>query len=327
VFGADFKIGGGATEANEVDPIAEADVYIAYGRDVQAEEILREALQQHPERQAIRLKLLEIYASRQDANGFRTIAEEMHAQTGGQGADWLQATAMGRQLDPGNHLYLTVADDAAQAAGKDAPDVEEAWHTLDPAQNPATPPPAGVALNTLELPLDSFPAPAAGTPIQAPASAAAAFEATAIRLDSDDESPVGDVPPVPAAKHAPLDFDLSDISLDLKPQAPADSHADLPQVTPPAPVQAPRPAQTLAADLNLPGLPPVGSSLDTTLMSHSTMTTDGLETGRDLQIKLDLARAYIEIGDKEGARELLQEVLAQADGDLHGEAKAMLQHL
>jgi pilus assembly protein FimV len=38
---------------------------------VQAEEILREALQQNPERQAIRLKLLEIYSTRQDVEGFR----------------------------------------------------------------------------------------------------------------------------------------------------------------------------------------------------------------------------------------------------------------
>nr|WP_247709272.1 hypothetical protein [Ralstonia solanacearum] len=37
----DFRVGGG--DNNDVDPIAEADVYIAYGRDVQAEEILREA--------------------------------------------------------------------------------------------------------------------------------------------------------------------------------------------------------------------------------------------------------------------------------------------
>ena len=36
------SVGGG--ESDEVDPIAEADVYMAYGRDAQAEEILKEAL-------------------------------------------------------------------------------------------------------------------------------------------------------------------------------------------------------------------------------------------------------------------------------------------
>jgi hypothetical protein len=37
-------------EAEEVDPIAEADVYMAYGRDAQAEEILKEALQKDASR-------------------------------------------------------------------------------------------------------------------------------------------------------------------------------------------------------------------------------------------------------------------------------------
>src|SRR5690606_20962547 len=51
----------GEASPTEVDPIAEADVYIAYGREAQAEEILKEALKRQPERQAIRLKLMEIY--------------------------------------------------------------------------------------------------------------------------------------------------------------------------------------------------------------------------------------------------------------------------
>ena len=38
--------------STEVDPIAEAEVYIAYSREAQAEEILKEALKKQPERQA-----------------------------------------------------------------------------------------------------------------------------------------------------------------------------------------------------------------------------------------------------------------------------------
>ena len=117
VFGADFRIGG-SNESNEVDPIAEADVYIAYGRDVQAEEILREALEQHPDRQAIRLKLMEIYANRQDAHGFQTIAEEMLAQVGAASPEWAEAAAMGRKFDPANPLYLTVQGDTPYPASE-----------------------------------------------------------------------------------------------------------------------------------------------------------------------------------------------------------------
>src|SRR5690606_34141359 len=34
----------------DVDPVAEADVYLAYGRDLQAEEILKEAQRHYPDR-------------------------------------------------------------------------------------------------------------------------------------------------------------------------------------------------------------------------------------------------------------------------------------
>jgi len=48
---------------------------------------------------------------------------------------------------------------------------------------------------------------------------------------------------------------------------------------------------------------------------------------RDLQIKFDLAKAYIEIGDKEGARELLQEVLDLGDPSFHAEAQALMRQI
>jgi hypothetical protein len=72
----------------DVDPVAEADVYLAYGRDLQAEEILKEAMRANPERMAIRMKLLEVYAKRRDTKGFELLAAQLHALTGGEGEDW-----------------------------------------------------------------------------------------------------------------------------------------------------------------------------------------------------------------------------------------------
>ncbi|GAL08696.1 probable type IV pilus assembly FimV-related transmembrane protein [Photobacterium aphoticum] len=40
--------------------------------------------------------------------------------------------------------------------------------------------------------------------------------------------------------------------------------------------------------------------------------------------KLDLAKAYLEMNDSEGARDLLEEIALQADNDLQSEAKALL---
>lgn len=106
-FLTDFSQAGlGSIDTNEVDPIAEAEVYMAYGRDAQAEEILKEALIKDPNRHEIRLKLLEIYAGRKNLNAFEAVAGEMYAALGGQASTvWNKAAEMGRALDPQNPLY------------------------------------------------------------------------------------------------------------------------------------------------------------------------------------------------------------------------------
>jgi pilus assembly protein FimV len=105
VFNSSFSPSASQLDTNEVDPVAEADVYIAYGRDAQAEEILKEALRTHPDRLPVRLKLLEIYAARKDLRSFETQAGELYSMTRGQGEEWQQAAAMGLQIDPANPLY------------------------------------------------------------------------------------------------------------------------------------------------------------------------------------------------------------------------------
>lgn len=99
------QTGPGSIDTDEVDPVAEADVYMAYGRDTQAEEILLEALQKDPQRTAIHAKLLEIYANRKSVKQFETLASELYAQTGGVGPDWGKVAELGASLDPANPLY------------------------------------------------------------------------------------------------------------------------------------------------------------------------------------------------------------------------------
>lgn len=105
VFNSSFSPSASQLDTNEVDPVAEADVYIAYGRDAQAEEILKEALRTNPDRYPVRLKLLEIYAARKDLRSFETQAGELYSMTRGQGEEWQQAASMGLQIDPANPLY------------------------------------------------------------------------------------------------------------------------------------------------------------------------------------------------------------------------------
>ncbi len=109
VFNSSFAPSASQLDTNEVDPVAEADVYIAYGRDAQAEEILKEALRTHPERHAVRLKLLEIYAARKDLRAFESQASELYGLTRGQGEEWAQAATLGLGIDPQNPLYAGAA--------------------------------------------------------------------------------------------------------------------------------------------------------------------------------------------------------------------------
>lgn len=102
--------------AGDVDPVAEADVYLAYGRDLQAEEILKEALRVSPQRVAIHSKLLEIYAKRRDARAFEVTATEAYALTHGEGLEWERICELGRELDPNNPLYRPGGAPSASAA-------------------------------------------------------------------------------------------------------------------------------------------------------------------------------------------------------------------
>ena len=91
------------TSSDHVDPISEADLFLNFGRDAQAEEILKEALQSTPNNHQIHLKLLGIYANRKDTNSFSTIARQL--KDSGDDEAWQQAVEMGRKLEPDNPMY------------------------------------------------------------------------------------------------------------------------------------------------------------------------------------------------------------------------------
>lgn len=130
----DFTQSGmGAIDTTDVDPIAEAEVYMAYGRDVQAEEILREAMARDPQRHEIHLKLLEIYAGRKDMGSYEALARQLYASTGGSpDPDWEKAAEMGRAFDPANSLYVAVEVEAPVAdIGSDMLDLDSSGETVD----------------------------------------------------------------------------------------------------------------------------------------------------------------------------------------------------
>jgi pilus assembly protein FimV len=107
-FLTDFsQTGGGMIDTHDVDPIAEAEVYMAYGRDAQAEEILRDAIAKDPKRYELHHKLLEMYAARKDTAAFETLAGEIYATTGASDPQWRKVAELGRKLDSQNPIYQT----------------------------------------------------------------------------------------------------------------------------------------------------------------------------------------------------------------------------
>ncbi|WP_443114277.1 FimV/HubP family polar landmark protein [Herbaspirillum seropedicae] len=257
-------------EEAPVDPITEADMYIAYGRDEQAEDILKLALQTQPERQALHAKLLEIYAKRNDVAAFNRVALNLHALSGGLNETWVKAAALGLEIDPTNPLY------GGQPEPEPEPEPEEAGMEFDLDD-----------FKSAEIRADATPAPA---PMDLGKD---------IDFDLDLENgakPDADEPLLPASTPAASASTLLD-SLDDQPQASSLSDLDL---SLPEEASAPPSATNLLEE-------------DEESAFEAEMTT-----------KLDLAAAYEEIGDKEGARELLEEVMRGGNDAQVARAKQMM---
>jgi len=302
-FLTDFdKTGPGTIDTDEVDPVAEAEVYIAYGRDAQAEEILREAMARDKNRHEIALKLLEIYHARKSATAFETVAKELRAAVGESHPLWQKAAAMGAQIDPTNPLYVSAAGGTSTFTAM-----------LPPSAPAAAPKP------NLDFDLDSSSS-AHGSPSSAPAPS---FD-----LDLDSSSPSTSSTADIHSQHASpsssgLDFDLAPSAPNAPPMdVPADSSReekpsfdfDLSGLDFPSskPAAAPR-APALG-----------GSSVD---MADLSLDTPGGPGGEAVGTKLELAKAYLEIGDKDGARDILHEVAKEGSSAQKEEAKKLIASL
>jgi pilus assembly protein FimV len=228
--------------ARAADHLADAEVYLAYGRHDEAVAVLRAGLQAEPRRSDIAFKLLEVHAARQEFDDFEAVADVLYERTGGQGAEWARVVALQRALAPREEVLPEVA----------AP--------LPPVDRPA------------------------------PAPLRAAAQAVPAAAGGRREPTLGPEPAeVPASDFA-LDMDVS--AIDAQARARERGGVDLGlDETPPLPAAAP------------------GAS------------------GEALDRKLALAEEFIQIGDVEGARDLLGEVGAQGDGPLKERAQRLLNAL
>ncbi|MEE9345467.1 MAG: FimV/HubP family polar landmark protein [Methylococcales bacterium] len=87
----------------DLDPLSEADVYVAYGRYQQAEELIQQALNDHPERDEYKLKLLEIHHAKDDSVGFTAYITQLKEEGTTTSADfWARAQELGAGFAPEN---------------------------------------------------------------------------------------------------------------------------------------------------------------------------------------------------------------------------------
>jgi len=336
--------------AGDVDPVAEADVYLDYGRDLQAEEILKEAMRTTPQRVAVHGKLLEIYAKRRDAKAFELIATEAFNLTRGEGPEWEHISELGQALDPPNPLYRPGGHPAQMqsagggARGEDLGSV--ATQVIPTAVTPSSP-------SDIDLDLDfsigdDEPTPPVSAPT-APLPGAAMDMPPVVEpmpsLDMDFGTATAAQPPAAAessaARSEPVgqvvpDLDMSDKGLSF----------DATQTMKAAPVKAaPAPVPdagmiefdlgALSLDLDSPpaaapstptaSKPQAEEAPDST--AGAPLSTGGLEvedSSDPLATKLALAQEFNAIGDPDGARSLAEEVLAEASGDLKQKAQRFL---
>ncbi|NMM05461.1 FimV/HubP family polar landmark protein [Polaromonas sp.] len=341
--------------AGDVDPVAEADVYLAYGRDLQAEEILKEAVRTSPKRVAIHAKLLEIYAKRSDSKAFENVALDAFNLTQGFGPEWAHITELGRELDPANPMYLPGGQPLGNvpASGAAFSSASLLAHLDSTDTPPVTVPPSDVDVDLdLDFSLDETPdmgtMPAPFTLSSPPALLQTPELPEAMKpilnlddlddLDLDDlnlddldmdfdnakaappaAGPVNELLPEISFPSNGLDFSPEPLATASKPVA-----ASKPELPPAAVAPAPVAADSGMLEFDLSSL-----SLDLHEPATDSLPIADLVTQSDdpLETKFLLAEEFRSLGDPDGARALAEEVLAKAAGPLKVKAQAFLSAL
>ncbi len=307
---SDFSISGIdsaiESEVSEADPLTEADVFLAYGRYQPAENMIKEAIDNEPDRLDLKIKLLEVYYAARNGEAFEREAQTVHGLIEDHSDPaWQKVMEMGRDLRPDSPLF----DESATAA---AVADEDDFSSADSADNEfAFPEDAAISAksndNMIDFDLgeleqsgqsesagsgsDQARVIAAGAPQREDASDGLAnsmadeLSELAGAMEVDRQAPAGE-------QNADVaDFDLGDLDLD-----PEGDQAYLNQ---------PEPGEE---DVDV---------VDGGLLA------DGDEVGT----KLDLARAYIDMGDPDGARSILDEVLEEGSEDQKNEAQGLMAHM
>ena len=321
------------------DALGEADVYIAYGKFNQAAELLEDAISDEPQRSDLQLKLLEVLAELGDREGFlRQVADLEYlggvnsqieqvksrypamAAAGFAAGVGSVASSASAESDFDADDFITDAKSATAVEDKDdAFDLDELGIDADDELN-ASAQPSGQAIDEFSLDID-FDAPVTKSETDSGfdlnfdemSSESLVFESKpaddafadfTLDIDSDGTSANAGADELSLAS----DFDLS-AAEDLQPLEPIAAEIE---------------AQMDYADDEFSEFTAETAQLKDEAQSADDEDFDFLSGTDETATKLDLARAYIDMGDAEGARDILDEVLEEGSDIQQQEARELI---
>ena len=372
------------TEQSEVDPLSEADVYLAYGRYQQAEELIRHALSVEPGRDDFKLKLLEIFYAGENKERFAAYAQEL-AEEGKQGdrAFWSKVNDMAKEIVSDMPLFGGTPAEPKPIAGEEAmveeelePSADETVADIDLAEfgeahdfdefSLSVPADESTVLEELNAEFAGLKRDFSEAPTPDDHSLDFDLGSSVDRLAKRKEEMVA-----PSEDIESIDFDLGSLSLgdvDTEKSAVDDSQDNLETFDFNFDVDAPetpaaKPEAVLDADqpLNLetydfssfevaePKIAPPSKESDVSLGETGEfdfnfdfdtpvveskkedeefdLSVSDLTDMDEFETKIDLAKAYMDMGDADAAKSIAEEVLSKGSKEQKVAAQALLDEL
>lgn len=337
-------------DEDEIDILAEADVYLAYRRFDKAEELLKAAIQDDPHRNDLVLKLLEVHAASGNAEAFTLQAEALQATLGESDASlWDKVVVMGRRVAPDHQLFavethhvgsgpeplmeeldldgldLSSFDETVNASSEadpfaiddSEPAVEANPFAVDDSES-AVDAQASAGEDMAAL----FDEPVAESAFEAgDQSMSAEFDGAAV-TEMNDSAPLAET----AGEGR---FMLDDVGEEPGMVADSSRPASLSEFAgiPASTMEAAETDAATSSSTDIDWLSAVGDDLtefEVDLLGDEDSEYEGLVSGTDeVGTKLDLAKAYIDMGDQESALSILDEVSEDGSEDQQREASAL----
>ncbi len=333
-------------DQSEVDPISEADVYLAYGRYKQAEELMLQAIEDQPGRDECKLKLLEIYYANENKDAFENYAKTL--AEAGKNKDqgfWGKVTEMGGEINPDSELFKGMEDVQEEANFEAALESDTDQDIGDGAESVTTEVAPDSGAGDLETSLDSE--------VDLNNEELSAFSNIAEKDSSDFLEANEQLNPEADTLDDGIDFDLNlDSGLNSGDEEPASFQIDE-ELT----EQGSEAPEIESVDFDLTsdnkidkGLNSEEESLESFDFSDESILDEGnlgtksdedsslsLDEDQDgsadltemdeLETKIDLAKAYIDMGDDDAAKDIAKEVMDKGNDDQKQSAEEVLSKL